>query len=131
MHVAILRFARTAPPRPSEESSALILEPSEVFLGTIDPGRRITTPVTIRNRGDVRLVIDRIDTSCDCVRMTPSTVTLDAGQSAFLSVEYNPNSEPEFRGALAVSLTGLSADHVTIFNLVVHVRIEDLQADRR
>ena len=112
------------PPLPSEQSAVLIVEPGEVFLGTIEPGRCITTPVTVRNRGDAPIVVARINASCPCVRITPASVNLDAGGSACLSVVYDSTEEPEFRGALAVLVTGLSEDRVLLFRVVVHVEVK-------
>ena len=131
MRAPIREPARIAPPLPSEQPTALIVEPKDIFLGIINPGQRITTPVTIRNSGDVRLVVDRIDSSCPCARMNPSRVVIAAGGSVRAEVEYDPTSEPEFRGLLAISVTGSSADHVAQFRLTVHVQVEAPQTDRR
>jgi len=84
--------------------------PRVVDLGTLMPGQPAQAPLVVGNRRDDAVVLHRVETSCPCVRVTPSPLRVGPLQQAVLNVTFDPSGEPDFRGSLAVDYTGRGAD---------------------
>jgi len=76
----------------------------------LPPGKAAEAVVTVRNASDRSVVVDRFETSCGCVVVEPRSARIGANGSIALRVRFDPRDEPDFRGRLAVNLTGKGAD---------------------
>ena len=91
----VLLFAETA-------AGQTIVVPEELDMGRVRPGEFSEKPLTVQNRGDAPLVIERITTSCPCVTvspLSPETATVPPGESLDLIVRYTLNEATGDEGA--------------------------------
>ena len=118
------------PSGPSEKSNAsletvgYIVSPDPVSLGKIRPGRAASVDFELHNRTAMRLAVDRIKTSCPCIQVTPRTVRIEPGDSARLTVTYDPTEAPEFRGALSARVDGYATERL-VFQTQVNLDVLD------
>jgi len=110
MCLATATRLRREAPQPSSSSLPLLAEPETLPLGTLEPGRTAEATVRVRNPGAKPVVVDRIESSCPCIRATPGTLHIGPGESAALTLRFDPSDEPDFRGALAVEYEGKTTD---------------------
>ncbi len=80
----------------------------------------------MRNTGSDSAAVVRIETSCPCLRVRPGRVLVGPGESAALTLTFDPTHDPGFRGCLSVSVEGYSAAGNTVFRMRV-----DLEVRRR
>lgn len=85
------------------------------MLGSIPPGQRAEGTLTLLNPHGEALTVDRVETSCPCVLVSPLPLGVDAGQSATLSVVFDASHDPAFRGALAIELVGRASEGSALF----------------
>ena len=107
-------------------SSPLAINPDPVDLGIIEQGESAEASVVLENSRSEPVVLDRVKTSCPCVRFTPASVTVGAGETAALTVTFDPLSDPEFVGGLGVEATGYDSRGRALFKTRV-----DLEVRRR
>ena len=79
--------------------------------------------ISIRNRGPTPIRIARFETSCPCVRVSPSSLDLKADETQEITVAYDSAEEPEFRGSLGVSLEGRGSSNEIAFRTTVEVTV--------
>jgi hypothetical protein len=101
----------------------LSLSPNPVSLGRLKPGQTARTDVVLKNSGREQRDVSRIETSCPCVQLTPFSARLGPGMSTNLEVKFDPSSESNFRGSLAVRVTGIDAEGVEQFQGTVEVTV--------
>ena len=58
-------------------------------------GGKVSTTFSVRNSGSADLLIDTITTSCSCTEAKLDSAIIKAGQSATLTVTFNPNLHEE------------------------------------
>jgi hypothetical protein len=58
-------------------------------FGPVVKGEIATAELSVTNSGSAPLVIEAVSTSCGCTTATLSTMTIDPGQAAILSVAYD------------------------------------------
>lgn len=103
---------RSAPPQfDSSAASApsLIVSPDPIALGTLAPGESARSTVTLRNPTSEAVSVERIETSCPCILVSPTSIVVGSGESSALTIEFDPTDEPEFRGGLSVNVVGKEA----------------------
>jgi len=100
----------------------LSVEPSPLELGTLDAGSPGRVEARVVNRSSTRRIVRRFDTSCSCVSVEPSALRLDPGAAASISVRFDPERDPDFRGALRVAIRGFDPNDAPI--LKARVRLE-------
>lgn len=98
--------------------------PDPVTLGTLEAGRAAHATVSLHNPGSEALTLDRVESSCACVRMTPLPVRIDPRRSVDLTVTFDPREEPDFRGAMTVDLTGWDAAGRQVFRTRVELEVQ-------
>jgi hypothetical protein len=76
-------LAACAPQAPAIEVTAAY------DFGPVVKGEIATAELPVTNSGDAPLVIEAVSTSCGCTTATISTMTIDPGQAAILSVAYD------------------------------------------
>ena len=87
--------ASSAYPPPSPQSAQparLIVTPDPISLGTLRPGQSAEVAVTVRNPGDEDVTLARVEPSCDCVRIRPMPIRVQAGRSVALTVSFDPRT---------------------------------------
>jgi hypothetical protein len=90
-----------------------------VDFGTVAPGSRVTTDVSVRNTGERPLTVHRVVTSCDCLSVTGPSAPLVPGENGTFTVVLDLRKEPKFRGSLQLSADLLSEDHTTLCTLSI------------
>jgi hypothetical protein len=126
---ALVPSACVPGPRPYTDVPGfpLAVYPSPLELGTLDPGVIGKTGFEIWNSGTETLTVARVEASCPCVSATPAPLRVAPGTAASMSVQFDPSEEADFRGSLAVELTGKAIDDTVLFRTRVHVEIADPQ----
>lgn len=92
---------------------------------SLRPGEMGRAGLTITNRAPTGVSIQRFETSCPCVRVSPSSIHIPSHQTASLYVTYDPTEEPDFRGGLAVALKGIGERDRTVFSATADIEVRD------
>ncbi len=121
------------PPLSNSQSSAgqrfpLEISPDLVSLGVVGPGQPAQAIIKLRNPGAQPLTVQRVDTSCPCVRAEPESIVVAPGEIKQLRVCFDPSVEPAFQGGLSVNITGLGAEDRLLFRSRVDL---DVRPDSR
>jgi len=93
----------------------------------VHEGEAIERPLSIRNTRDDALTLERVETSCPCIGVSPIPIEIGPRQTKVLSVSFNPSSDPDFEGELSVQLTGYLSSGGIAFRTEVRLRSEDKQ----
>jgi len=96
----------------------LEISPDPVDLGVLPPRESAQATISLRNRGPHPLRVQRIETSGPCLTTTPGPIWIGRGECKVLAVEFDPSEEPDFRGRLAIDVTGYDGDVVAFHTLV-------------
>jgi hypothetical protein len=80
--------------------------------------------LTLRNVSAEAISIDRVETSCSCVSVSPLPARVEAGSERALTVAFDPAEEPDFRGGLSVDVTGHGPAGDVVFRTRVDLDIE-------
>lgn len=113
------------PPPPSADPaiSGLTATPNPIDLGIVEPGQDAHAEVRVRNTGGRPCIIDRITTTCPCIRVGTMPLVLDSGEALVLDVLFDPSEEPEFRGRLQVEVNCYAGEEVVLgFSVKVGVK---------
>jgi hypothetical protein len=108
---------------PRHSNPPVLLDPDPIELGDLEPGRSAEAKLSLRNRGSETVVLERIETSCPCVSVSPASLRLHPGGAAELRVHFDPTDEPEFRGGLSVTLVGWGRPGAILFRTHVNVAV--------
>jgi hypothetical protein len=130
------RLARVAPP-PSAEAPRSVsggffpveISPHLVELGVVSQGQLSKAALTLTNRGSRELLIDRLETSCPCLMITPSQLRLAPAESKIATVLFDPSDEPDFHGKLCIDISGYSTGS-RAFQTVAEVEVRNEAASR-
>jgi Protein of unknown function (DUF1573) len=109
--------------RPGAANAALTLRPSSVELGVLPPDQPARRAVAVQNDRSEEVVLQRVDSTCNCVTVTGLPLCLAPGQTGVIDVSFDPSVDPEFRGALGVVLTGYAGDGRVAFTTEVRVEV--------
>jgi len=118
------------PPPANLASSAgshfpLEISPDPVSLGVVNSGQKATAAFTLVNHLSHALTIERIETSCPCLRIKPGSIRIEPDERKVLAVEFDPSTEPDFHGGLSIDVTGYAAERVVFHTLAkLEVRTE-------
>ncbi len=80
------------------------------MLGVVDPEEIAETWLAVQNTGTETLTLERIETSCPCIRVGDVPVLLEPGEAVQLKVSFNSADDPDFEGGLSVLVVGYLAD---------------------
>ena len=72
--------------------------------------------------------VERIETSCHCVRVEPMSLSIEPGESTTLTVSFDPSEDPDFRGGLAVEVLGKDRDDDVLFRTRVDLTVRSASA---
>ena len=62
--------------------------------------------LTLRNPSSEWVCVAGVEASCPCVTVAPLPAEIGPGESKDVIVNFDPSSEPDFRGGLSVVLEG-------------------------
>ena len=83
------------------EQPSITVEAANLDLGKVVNGDIVSRDLTLRNEGDADLEIDSIITSCTCTQATVKPMTIPAGQSGILHIEFDSGFHgPDLAGPL-------------------------------
>ena len=109
---------------------SISVEATSLDLGDVVNGDVVSRDLTVRNDGEVDLVVDSVITSCTCTQATLDPMTIGANESGTLHIEFdsgfhgpdltgplirqvfissNDPRQPEFQVELAVSVKARDA----------------------
>ena len=123
------------PPAPTcashtTEHLALETEPDRVSFGVLRPGRQAVGSLKLSNSSSQQVRVERIQTSCPRVSVTPSSMTLGPGETVTLAVTFDPRHYPDFRGRLSADVVGLEAGQEVCLRTRVDVEVRAEEAPR-
>ena len=79
----------------------IAVEVEKFDFGDVVNGDIVTRELVVRNEGNASLVIDTISTSCGCTTATLDPMTIPAGETAVLHIEFDSGAHgPELNGEL-------------------------------
>jgi hypothetical protein len=85
----------------SSGQPSIAIEATNLDLGNVVNGEIVSRDLAVRNDGDADLVIDGIITSCTCTQATVDPMTIPAGQSGILHIEFDSGFHgPDLTGPL-------------------------------
>lgn len=93
-------------------------------LGILSPGQLASVKITLGNRGPQPAKVERIKTSCPCLRVEPQSFEVGSGEFAELVVGFDPSHDPDFRGGLSIEVTGLSTAGKGVFHARVGLEVQ-------
>ena len=131
--IGISGSGRTSPDAPGaslDSAPSLSAEPPVLLLGDLDAGQAARGSITLRNPHAEAIEVVRVETSCPCTRVSPSTFQIDPGGSVPLGIEFDSLEEPEFRGTLLVEVTGQGATGGVLFRIKAKVTVRDTPKSR-
>lgn len=80
---------------------SIAVEATSLDLGNVVNGDIVSRDLILRNDGDADLVIDSIITSCTCTQASVNPMTIPAGQSGLLHIEFDSGFHgPDLTGPL-------------------------------
>jgi hypothetical protein len=80
-----------------------------IDIGTVRQGDTVRRTLIVKNLTQTQVVIDRFETSCDCLKLTGVPMTIDAGKESRIAAELDESHESEFCGNLAIEANGYRA----------------------
>lgn len=101
------------------------MRPSSISLGRLNASQAAQGDWEVHNSTDAIVSVDQIESSCDCVTISPRRFSVEPGSFAKLIINYEPSEYPNFRGVLSVDVDGKSAEGETVFHGIVKVEIVD------
>lgn len=107
------------------DSRMLVVEPDRLLLGVLKPGQPAQGLLTIRNDSAGAIVCNTVETSCPCLRVETLPGRVERRATASLKVLFDPSHDRDFRGGLAVNLTGRDPSAQVVFRSRVDLRVQD------
>jgi len=107
-------------------TNLLTVKPHPLSLGKLRPHQPASASIHFHNPGRAAVVIGRVETSCDCIRLGPLPLTIGPDGDATLGVTFDPSAEPAFRGGLSVEVAGWNPEGLAVFRTRV---LLDVMAD--
>jgi len=101
----------------------LEISPDPISLGVVDTGQKARGSLTLVNHGSQPVRVERIESSCPCLAITPHLIRIGPHEKKVLTVEFDGSVEPDFHGGLAIDVTGYAAERVafhTVAKLEIH-----------
>src|SRR5262245_49563263 len=108
----------------------LRVEPAIVKWGAVTEGQKRKVTCTVRNDTDTAIVVDRIRTSCDCLKARLSRHDLPPRSIAELSIELDLAKEPRIAGAFRMTVEGQDPKAELLFELIVEFRVSVAPRER-
>ena len=117
----------TPPPLNSASSShkhfSLEISPDPVSLGVVGSGQKVGASLILTNPGIQPVMVERLETSCPCLTIIPSSIRIGPGDMTTLAVTFDSFSEPGFRGGLSIDIIGHGPSRAILFKTHVNVEV--------
>jgi hypothetical protein len=85
----------------SSGQPSIAVEANKFDFGNVVNGDIVSRNLTLRNDGEADLIIDSVITSCTCTQATVNPMTIPAGQSGILHIEFDSGFHgPDLTGPL-------------------------------
>jgi hypothetical protein len=78
--------------------------------------------LSLTNCGSRELLIDRLETGCPCLTITPERLRIGPSESEVVAVTFDPSGEPDFHGGLSIDISGYSRGNLA-FRTVAQVEV--------
>lgn len=125
------QITSSPPPIQSAPSAnRLIVTPDPLAFGVLEPGHAARGTITLHNPNHSPVTVARVETSCPCVRVASSPITVAPRGSSTMTVAYVPTEEPDFHGGLAVEVVGRDSGEAVLFRTKATFEIYALQSGR-
>ena len=102
----------------------LVVDPALLNFGVVASGAPAELSLTITNPGRAAFRLAEVQSDCECVSVSPTSLSIEAGGRGVLSVRFRPEVADTFHGALRVELTGLDDAGEVAFSATVDARVE-------
>jgi len=119
LSIAFLRVHKVADAR--EAGLPLVVaDTAKLDFGEGSPGEVFEWPVPITNRTDSEVVVFRVETSCGCTVIEPSSFAILQGQTVELRIQITLKTNVTTRNlAQSITLSGLSVSDDVVFRFYV------------
>jgi hypothetical protein len=94
-----------------------------VNLGSLQPAGAASADFVVINPGSQVVDIARVETSCDCLHLDLPRKRLQPSERMPAHATLDLHSEPEFRGKLAIDVTGHGPDGKVVFRTVISATV--------
>ena len=111
--------------RDSNPPRSAVTREVDLDLGAIPPGSPVAGSLRLVNPSARTWRIARIESSCPCLRVSPTKFEIQPRQSITLDVVCDLRSEPDFRGDLLIEVNGLQADGDVLCTAQVAVAVQN------
>jgi len=108
----------------TSEQLPLETSPDPVELGVVGGVEPLERSVSVTNARSDPLTLVRVESSCPCVSASGLPVRIGLGQSAVLTIRFDPSADPGFEGALSVDLAGFLTNGEIAFRTQARLRAE-------
>jgi Protein of unknown function (DUF1573) len=101
-----------------------------VSFGILLPNQSADAKIILRNPSPQAVTVDRIETSCHCLRVEKQPIKLLAEESVTLVLRFDSSDDPGFRGGLSIGVAGRDSTGGIVFetHADVEVRAEPAKA---
>lgn len=106
---------------PVAESLPLATRPSSIDLGRVTADTEVRREAFLVNSTKSSVKVGSVVTSCPCLRVSLEGIHIPAGGEVPIQFLFDPSSEPDFSGRLAIEVTGSGAGDKTMFRTTVKV----------
>jgi len=105
-------------------SDGLVISPKLIDFGALSPGQSSRVDLRISNSSTISRTLDRIETSCPCIRISRLPAEIPVRETRVLEVSFDPSEEPDFRGSLVIDLHGFDPEGVEMFQAKIHLAVD-------
>jgi hypothetical protein len=126
--------AEFAPPLDTSQSiriGLLEVSPDPVDLGTLRAGRSARAAIALRNTTGRTIVVDRIESSCDCLSLPALPLEVRPGSRAEFPVVFDSSHEAGFAGELGILVRGFDSGNTLVFRTQVRCEVVEDCRPRR
>jgi len=123
---AVLVNESPASTRTDVKGQKVRLVPSacEFDFGSLSKGSRHSVSFWLHNPETVEVILDRVETSCDCFQVKLAQRAIKPGQKVWAIAEVDFTNDPAFTGRLRLEATGLAEEEsAPVFIICVNVDV--------
>jgi hypothetical protein len=107
----------------SAEKVAIVVNPSNINFGRLRQAERHEVLINISNKSSNDIVLSHFSTSCPCASIVHETSRIRAGETVEGMVVLDLTREPNFRGALSITVIEFAADRPA-FKITINAVVE-------
>lgn len=111
-----------------QSKEAITVEPKLVDFGRIHQSQKCEKVVKLTNHQSSAVVIGRIETSCPCLSLNMPRKVIAAGESIDGVLQIDSSLDPDFHGALRITVDGISKNGRKLFSFDCDIEIKQTLA---